>query len=297
MTDSHCHLNMGDLKENLQDELEEFVKRGGEHILNPGSSIREFPEVIATALKYKSIYPNLIKTALGLHPESLYQNQITEKDSLDVEKITRQIAEFEKAVDNNQDLLSAIGETGLDYHQIIYDYDKNSQEDLHPEIVNTEEVIEIQKLSFRRHLHKALELDLPLTIHSRENSGRTECIEDTLKIIVEVGKGKIKGCMHSYTGSIDFLRDIIDLGLFVGYNAIITYKSGENVRELVQQTPIKQILLETDAPFLPMRHKGAKSYGNPTDIDKIAQAIGEIKGLTKESVIRATSENFKALFG
>ncbi|MBD3329664.1 hypothetical protein GF357_04185 [Candidatus Dojkabacteria bacterium] len=291
MTDSHCHLDHGLLKENLDDELESFVKNGGVRILNAGSSIEDFPLTIATARKYRTIYPNLIKSSLGLHPETLYSNSVASSETISLEKVNLLVSEFESTVEKNIDLLSSIGETGLDYHQLI-----GSEID-HSEIENVTEVIEAQKLSFRRHLIKAIEHKLPLTIHSRENQGQSECIQDSLKIITEIGKGQIQGSMHSYTGPIEQLQDILDLGLFVGFNGIITYKSGGDVRELLKQTPIERILLETDAPYLPLRHKNAQSYGNPTDIQEIAKVAAEIKNVSVKKLLEITTDNFIQLFG
>src|SRR5690606_31291644 len=101
-----------------------------------------------------------------------------------------------------------------------------------------------------------------------------------------------------------YLNDILGLGLYLGFNAIITYKSADNVRELVKKTPIESIVVESDAPYLPLRsqkktetQKNSKVFGKPSDIKEVINVIAEIKSLSPSYVAQVTSENFKALFG
>ncbi len=274
MTDSHTHLTHSPLKDNLELELKKFIKEGGKKILNVAASLNDIPEVIKYKHKYNKIYPNLIKVAIGIHPEEFLNT--------DIKTAHKQIRRFEQFIKENINSINAIGETGLDYHSIPAEH---------------KECKEIQKIAFRRHLQQALKRKLPLTIHCRENRGETECVEDAITTILEVGEGTLRGSFHSYTGSIDYIEKILDLGMYIGFNAIITYKSGNNVRNLVGKTPLNRILLETDGPWLAIRSDQTPKYGAPMNVKFIAQKIAEIKGLSTETIINETTENFRVLFG
>ncbi len=274
MTDSHTHLTYSPLKDNLELELKKFIKNGGKKILNVAGALNDIPEVIKYKFKYNKFYPGLIKAAIGIHPEEFL--------NIDMKQAHKQIKRFEQLINENRESIDAIGETGLDYHAIPVEH---------------KECKEIQKIAFRRHLQQAKRNSLPLTIHCRENRGETECVQDTINCIIEIGEGTLRGSFHSYTGSIKYIDKILDLGMYIGFNAIITYKSGGNVRNLVKKTPLNRILLETDGPWLPIRSDQTPKYGTPANIKLIAEKIANIKNFSTEKIIKSVNENFRVLFG
>jgi TatD DNase family protein len=195
--------------------------------------------------------------------------------------------------EENINVLTAVGETGLDYYQIYKDSDISQS--------TIEDLKEIQQNSFRKHCQLAIKYNLPMSIHARELNGKDNCVQDTLRILAEEGKGSIKGVFHSYTGTLNGLTRILDMGFYVGFNAIITYPSGENVRELLKNTPTDRILFETDGPFLPTQktrkdNKAKYPFGKPSDVREILDTAADIKGISTERLEDETDNNFELLF-
>ena len=290
MHDSHIHLSLEPLKSNLNEIINDFISIGGKYILNQSTNITD----VKDTLNISNQFPNIIHTALGLHPTSFEESTIMENNFDDIyEKGIKNISIFERIIKENKATLSGIGETGLDYSKI------KSSPQINKDV--KEEIKELQKISFRKHIQLAKELDLGLSIHSRDLNGEDECIKDVIRIIAEEGRGAVRGSFHSYTGNIAFLQDILDLGFNIGFNAIITYKSGENVRETLNKIPVENILFETDGPFLPpqsVRKNGKirEKFAQPKDIKEIMDIAAEIKNITFSELEKITDRNFEQTF-
>lgn len=176
------------------------------------------------------------------------------------ENSIRQLAKKEKVV--------AIGEIGLDYFK---NYSK----------------LENQKPLFTSMLQLAKELDKPIVIHSRQAQ------IDTLKIIKE--SMPVRGVVHCFSGDADFLRECLDLGLFVSFTCNITYKNANALRAVVKETPLEKLFLETDAPYLaPEGLRGSRN--EPAYVKLLAEEIARIKEISIEEVARATTANAKLFF-
>lgn len=291
---------MQPISENIQKILHDFVIKGGKKILDASYNMSSINKVILDKININNIYPEMIIASVGLHPEefipSEYRNHEDETNSLvydTYEKMRKALDEYSSLISKNIEHIGAIGETGLDYHYFF------NQDNTVNSLIDTDKIeqyIEIQKNSFIEHIEIAKKHNLPMTIHSRENRGENRCIKDLLNILCTVGKGKIKASIHSYTGDIALVDEIVDLGYYIGFNAIVTYKSGANIRDIVARTPLDKILLETDCPSLPIRDKGALSFGTPSDIDYIAYVVAEIKNISKEKLLSIVDENFTNLF-
>lgn len=161
-----------------------------------------------------------------------------------------------------------VGETGLDY------YYENSPR---------AEQIE----SFRTHIRASIELDLPLVIHTRDAD------EDTLNTIKDFPRAK--GVFHCFSGSKDLAKAALDLGFYISFSGIITFKKAEDLREVAGFVPMDRILVETDSPFLaPIPHRGARNEPAYTYIT--AMKLSEIKGISLEDVAHQTTKNFFQLF-
>jgi len=290
MHDSHIHLNLEPLNRNLSDVIDTFVSNGGKHILTQSTDNIDIQETLDIAAKY----PDIIDVALGLHPTIFEETTILKGRTRNLyEFCNRYINEFESQFEKNVSKVKAIGETGLDYFQF----------NLNQSILRAqqEELQEIQKLSFRRQIVLARRYNLPLSIHARDIQERKDTVRDVLRILVEEGKGEVKGSFHSYTGDISFIEDILALGFYVGFNAIITYPSGENVREILKQVPLDRILFETDGPLLPPQSvrknkKIKEKFGQPADVREIMEVAAEMKGVSLEKLESVTDENYKTLF-
>jgi TatD DNase family protein len=165
----------------------------------------------------------------------------------------------------------AIGEAGLDYH-----YD-NSPRDL-------------QETSFRQHIAAARETGLPLVIHSRD------CDADMARILrEESGKGAFPAVLHCFTGGRDLAFTAIELGHYVSFTGILTFKRSEDLRSVARELPADRILVETDAPYLaPLPHRGGRN--EPAYVVETAKVLAQTRGTSLDDVTRDTTENFFRLF-
>jgi TatD DNase family protein len=294
MHDSHIHLAMEPLRNNYIDSIDAFLRDNGKYILTQGTDIVDFDENFQIAEETNKLYPNTIQVAIGLHPTFFEEITLALGIVEDVfEKCQKKMILFEDIFNKKKEKVSAIGECGLDYYQFSLnnEYTKEQKEQLK----------EIQKIMLRNEIQLAVENSLPMSIHSRDVNGSKECLQDAIRIIAEEGKGTLKGSFHSYTGDISQLNQIIDLGFHVGFNSIITYKSGNTVREILKKTPLDRILFETDGPFLPPQSvrknkKIKEKFAQPKDIREIMEVACQVKNLSMEKLEKVTDENYRNLF-
>jgi len=163
-----------------------------------------------------------------------------------------------------------IGETGLDYH-----YDHSPRDE--------------QQKVFATHIEAGLKADLPLIIHTRAAD------DDTIRLIREAGGMKSKGVMHCFSGDVGFAKQSLDLGYYLSFSGIITFKKAEEIREAVKYAPMERILIETDAPWLaPVPHRGKRN--EPSYVTLTAEKVAELKGVSVGEVAARTTENFFRLF-
>jgi len=199
---------------------------------------------------------DFIYGAVGVHPHS------AETLTVDVLNKLHKFAENKKVV--------AIGETGLDYYKCEVPKD-------------------IQKKAFRTQLSLAQELNLPVIIHCREAH------EDIIPIINEENKGNLRSVFHCFAGDDKLLDYIIDRKFFVSFTGNITFKKAELLRNYVKRTPLENMMIETDCPYLaPEPFRGQRN--EPTFVAYIAKAIAELKGISEDEVAAATTGNAKEFF-
>lgn len=162
-----------------------------------------------------------------------------------------------------------IGEIGLDYH-----YEGADRE--------------LQKDVFIHQIELAIKYDMPVIIHSRDAT------EDMMNILRRYNS-KLRGVMHCYSGSVETALELIKMGFYLGVGGIITFKNAKNIVEVIKKIDLKYILLETDSPYLtPEPYRG--NSNEPAYIPLIARKIAEIKGVSLDSVMSATSGNVKMIF-
>jgi len=165
----------------------------------------------------------------------------------------------------------AIGEAGLDYH-----YDTGPRDD--------------QLKSFREHIAAARETGLPLVIHARD------CDADMAAVLTEeVTKGPFKAVLHCFTAGAALARTAIDLGLYIGFTGILTFKSSQSLRDIAKSLPADRILVETDSPYLaPVPYRGKRC--EPAYVAETAKVLAETRGVAEAEIARQTTENFFRLF-
>jgi TatD DNase family protein len=164
-----------------------------------------------------------------------------------------------------------LGEAGLDYH---YDYSP----------------CDLQKQGFRRHIAAARETGLPLVIHTREAD------DDTTRILEEeMGKGAFSAVLHCYTGGRTLALRAAELGLYVGFTGILTFKKSDELRAIAAALPAERILVETDAPYLaPGKFRGKRN--EPAYVVEVAKTLAETRGVSFDEIANQTTENFFRLF-
>jgi TatD DNase family protein len=165
----------------------------------------------------------------------------------------------------------AFGEAGLDYH-----YDRAPRD--------------VSQRVFRTHIAAARESGLPLVIHTRDAD------EDCAAILKdEMGKGAFKALLHCFTSSRALAETALDLGLYISFSGVVTFKNSTELREIARDAPLERLLVETDAPFLaPVPHRGKRN--EPAYVADTARVLAEVKGITEAEIARATTANALALF-
>ena len=163
--------------------------------------------------------------------------------------------------------VKAIGEIGLDYYY----------ETIHRDA---------QMRAFRMQMQLAEELDMPVIVHERDAH------EDGMSIVKEFPK--VKGVFHCYSGSAEMARQLVDLGGYIGFTGVLTFKNARKAVETAASIPLERILLETDCPYMaPEPYRGKRNH--PGDLPKLAEKWAQIRGIPVEEVIRVTTENAKRL--
>ena len=164
----------------------------------------------------------------------------------------------------------AIGETGLDYFRLTGD-------------------LEWQRQRFRTHIRAAILADKPLIIHTRN------AVDDTLRIMREEGVDKVGGVLHCFTESWEMAKAAIEMGFYISFSGIVTFKNAKELKEVAKQVPLERMLIETDSPYLaPMPFRG--KINQPAYVKYVGQEIANLRGISIEEVAEATTQNFFKLF-
>lgn len=262
MVDSHCHLNFHKFSDDLDEVVQRASVAGVTKIVNVGTQISSSIEAIDISERFDSCL-----AVVGVHPHHADKAEKGWED------------ELEKLTSHNK--VIAIGECGLDY----FSYQSNG-------IVDPE----LQKDIFEKQIEIAYKTKLPLVIHNRLAG----------KDIIEILKYhrtsllNIPGMFHCMSGDLDLLKNVLDLGFYVGYDGNITYPKlapGESVHltDLVRATPLDRLLIETDSPYLtPIPYRGKRN--EPKNAIIIGEFIAKIKGVSFEKVEEITDQNFLTVF-
>jgi TatD DNase family protein len=202
--------------------------------------------------------PNLYAT-VGVHPD--YEDT--------TEPSVEQLVQFAA-----EPKIVGIGETGLDYYRASQFRDQT---------------MEWQRERFRVHLRAAKQARKPLVIHTRSAA------DDTLALMREEDAGAPGGVMHCFTESWDVARGCLDLGFYISFSGIVTFRNAKALHEVAKQVPLERMLIETDSPYLaPVPHRGKTN--EPAYVRHVAEGIAQLRGIEVEKVAEATTANFFRLF-
>lgn len=272
--DSHAHINFKPFEKD-QDAVIKRALDNEINIINVGSQLSTSQRAVEIANEYnEGVY-----AAIGLHPIHL-EDQIY-KDKIDNEEIefrTRaekfDVPAYKELANNNK--VVAFGETGFDFYHI---HDKNK-----------EKIISLQKETLKLHLDLAKELNKSVILHCRD------AYPQLLDFLHKNGQ-KVKGVLHCYSGTQEQAKKFLNFGLYLGFTGIITFKNKglDELRNVVKETPLDKILVETDCPYLtPEPHRGKRN--EPLYVRYIANKVAEIKGISQAKVAEQTTTNVKKLF-
>lgn len=222
------------------------------------TTLEEFPEVHRMALAYDNFW-----ASAGVHPDNEGVAEPALEDLLSLGSLPKVVA---------------IGETGLDYYRLG---------------TRTVNDMAWQRERFRVHIRAARALNKPLVIHTRSAS------DDTLAILREEGETGGAGCaggvFHCFTETQAVARAALDLGFYISFSGILTFKTAQDIRDVAAMVPLDRMLIETDSPYLaPVPYRGKPN--NPSYVPYVAKQLATLKGCSVEAIAEATSENFSRLF-
>lgn len=170
----------------------------------------------------------------------------------------------------NHPKVVAFGETGLDYFRLTGD-------------------LEWQRTRFRTHIRAAIRCGKPLIIHTRNAAA------DTLRIMREENAQQVGGVMHCFTENLDVALQAIELGFYISFSGIVTFKNALSLKEVAKHIPLNRILVETDSPYLaPVPYRG--KINQPGYVKHVAEEIAKLRGISFDEVSTATTDNFFRLF-
>ncbi len=225
------------------------------HALCISVDLPDFPNVLKLAQDHPHLY-----ASVGVHPD--YED--TPEPSL----------EFLVETALKHPKIIAIGETGLDYYRMG---DRSY------------ESMEWQRERFRTHIRAAIASQKPLIIHTRSAS------EDTIRILKEEGADRIGGVMHCFTESLEVAKAAMEMGFFISFSGIVTFKSAKDLQETCKQVPLERMLIETDSPYLaPIPYRG--KINEPAWVAKVGEFIANLRDIPLELLAKQTSSNFYECF-
>ena len=260
--DSHCHLNFPELVGQLPEILNAMQAAQVHQAVVICTTMEEFGAVQGLAAQYPDLW-----ATVGVHPDNEGVHEPSLQELVEGAALPKVIA---------------IGETGLDYYQM--DERKGGR---------TVADLEWQRERFRTHIRAARQVQLPLVIHTRSAS------DDTIAILKEEGEqggaGSAGGVFHCFTESMAVARAALDLGFYISFSGILTFKSAAELREVARFVPDDRFLIETDSPYLaPVPYRGKTN--NPSYVPFVAKQLAELRGCSAEAIGTQTTANFHRLF-
>lgn len=255
LTDSHCHLDHLDLTKTPYQSLSELLAAARQRGVTRFLSVAVNLDTSRQLLKLAGEFPE-VKISVGVHPLQQELPALPDEEELFL-------------LGSHAEVI-AIGETGLDNYY-------------------GEEHADWQRESFIRHLRVAGRLAKPVIVHSR-NAG-----QETLELLDRYADKKAAGVLHCFTESWEMAEALLELGFYISFSGIITFNSAKALREVVKQTPLERILVETDSPWLaPVPYRGKQN--EPKYVYEVAQCVAELKEVDLATVAAVTNRNFNTLF-
>lgn len=259
LIDSHCHLNYDYAPKTCADLVKEATQAGVEALITIGTELSTFDEIS----KISDQFPNVYHT-VGVHPHDAQTLEDSHFGTAQAKGVIELAAAHPKCV--------AIGEIGLDYH---YEHSP----------------AEVQRRRLDQQLELALKIGKPIVIHSRDAEAD---LLGSLRAYASKAKGQV-GVIHCFSGTETFGRACLDLGFYLSFSGILTFKKSDELRSIARALPLSRMMVETDAPYLaPMPFRGKKC--EPSMVVKTAQMLAELKAVDFDVVAEITTKNARDLF-
>jgi TatD DNase family protein len=270
--DTHAHLDYPDYANDLPEVVARAQAAGISKIISIGTSIESSRLAIQLAEKFQNVF-----AAIGCHPTE------AENAPGDLRPALRELAKHPKVV--------AIGETGLDYHRLPSCSVGSASRPLAHSTNATSDDARYKKKQadiFQQQLEVAAEFGLNCVIHQRDS------FDDTLAQLKPFAK-KIRGVFHCFGESVERMKAVLEIGSLVSFTGIVTFKNGQNVRDIVAATPLDKFMLETDCPYLaPVPYRGKRC--EPAYVKEISETVTRVKNCSLEELSVATCKTAREFF-
>lgn len=278
LIDTHAHLDFPEFAGDVDAILRRAKEAGVSRIIAIGTNLQSSRNAIHFAEQYPEIY-----AVIGIHPNSVRE----EREDFLLE--LQQLADHPKVV--------AIGETGLDYHHLpgsLRDqeisettFGASSTETVESDLRDDAEMAS-QSVAFEQHLELAATKSKNVVIHQRD------AWADTLKMLRPYS-AHVRGVFHCFNGSLEQAQEAVELGHYISFTGIVTFKNAEDLRRTAASLPIDRIMVETDAPYLaPVPNRGKRC--EPAFVRETAAVIAKIRNLTLEAFSAQTTKNAERFF-
>jgi len=253
LIDTHCHLTFEPLAGDVPGVVERSRAAGVTGWITVGTNLEDSRKAMELAGQYENMY-----ATVGIHP-----HEAQSADAGILEELKR-LARGDKVV--------AIGETGLDLH-----YNFSKQPD--------------QRRVFEAQLQTAVELGLPVVVHSRK------AFDETVEILDRAGRG-LKGVVfHCFSGSAEQAKQLLNRGYRISFTGVVTFKNADATREAAKVVPLDRLMVETDAPYMSPEPVRKQKPNEPALMVHTATFLAELKGVNLDNLAQATSQNAIEFFG
>lgn len=249
--DTHVHLNVSQFADDVEEVIARASDNGVERMVVVGFDELTIKKALALVEKHSHLY-----AAVGWHPVDAIDMKEEHLDWLE------ELSSHPKVV--------ALGEMGLDYH-----WDKSPKD--------------VQKDVFRKQIHLANKVNLPIIIHNRKAD------EDIVTILEEEGAEQVGGIMHCFSGDVEMAKRCLNMNFYISLGGPVTFKNATLPKEVAKAVPLDRLLIETDCPYLaPHPYRGKRN--EPAYVKLVAEKIAELKGVSFEQLAEQTTNNAKKLF-
>ncbi|MBN1779097.1 MAG: TatD family hydrolase [Candidatus Buchananbacteria bacterium] len=264
LIDSHAHLNFEGFDQSWRQVAQDCLANDV-WVINIGAQLATSKKAVEIA----ESFPQGIFAAVGLHPLHVLGGQFHPEEF--------NVDDYQRLIDSSKRVV-ALGETGIDFYHLDSNFEK-------------------QKEVFLQHIDLARKNDLALIVHARNSKdGSKNAYQEILQVIKQYRDKEIRGVIHCFGGSLEEAKKFLELGFYVGFTGVVTFKNAKELKEVAKQIPLDKLLIETDSPYLAPEPFRGKS-NQPQYVRYVAEHIAEIRQISYNEVVEATSQNAIKLFG